>query len=197
MDQDESTEPTVPLLAVPDSVANRLAEFGAPSTAAGTILYRALANHPEVLTGWIELAWRLRQMAVTPRRLRELMIVRGAQMMNCDYERLHHEAMARVAGVTDDELAALASWRKSQLFSEKERVALEFMEDMAAGSVSEAVTLRLKDHFNPKERVELTVTAGMYAMVPRVINALRLPLEERYVGMGDTSPSYVGPDVQR
>jgi alkylhydroperoxidase family enzyme len=50
---------------------------------------------------------------------------------------------------------------------------------MIVGSVSDAVLARLEDHFDPKERVELILTAGMYAMVPRVVDALRLPLPEQ------------------
>jgi AhpD family alkylhydroperoxidase len=171
--------PSVPLVRLPDAAAARLSEFGAPKTALETTLYRALANQSDLLLGWIDLAWRLRQLAVTPRRLRELMIVRGAQMSRCDYERLHHEAMARAAGVSDGELDALSEWRQSDHFSEKERVALDFMEEMIVGSVSDAVLARLEDHFDPKERVELILTAGMYAMVPRVVDALRLPLPKQ------------------
>jgi AhpD family alkylhydroperoxidase len=171
--------PTVPLVRLPDAAAARLSEFGAPKAALETTLYLALANQPDLLLGWVDLAWRLRQLAVTPRRLRELMIVRGAQMSRCEYELLHHQAMARAAGVSDAELDALPEWRESDHFTEKERVALDLMEEMIVGSVSDPILERLQDHFDPKERVELILTAGMYAMVPRVVDALRLPLPEQ------------------
>ena len=33
-------------------------------------------------------------------------------------------------------------------------------------------------HFKPSEVIELALTAGFYAMVPRVLNALKVPIEE-------------------
>jgi 4-carboxymuconolactone decarboxylase len=187
-------ETTVPLLPVPESVLSRLAEFGAsPRAVSRSTLYQALANHSEILAGWIELAWSLRQLGVTPRRLRELMIVRGAQIAGCDYERLHHEAMARAAGVTDEELRGLVRWQESELFSEEERVGLELMEAVLAGLVPDTLLDRVSAQFDAKERIELIVTAGMYAMVPRVVDALRLPLDDHLRSIRESSASYVGP----
>jgi 4-carboxymuconolactone decarboxylase len=37
----------------------------------------------------------------------------------------------------------------------------------------------LARHFDEQQRVELTVTAAFYAMVPRVLDALGVPIEER------------------
>ena len=170
--------PSVPLATVPDELKRRLAELGAPPSVSDAHIYRALANHPSILEGWIELAWRLRQDAKTPRRLRELMIVRGAQIADCEYELRHHEAMALANGVSESELLDLAGWRDSRSFSPPERAALAFMEAMVGGKVPDSILATLAEHFGPGERVELTVTAGLYSMVPKVIDAFRLPLEE-------------------
>jgi hypothetical protein len=35
----------------------------------------------------------------------------------------------------------------------------------------------LERHFDHAQRVELTVTAAFYAMVPRILDALRVPVE--------------------
>lgn len=140
-------------------------------------LYRVLANQPDLLRVWVEMAWTLRLASRTPRRLRELMITRGAELMDCGYEYGHHRRMALAAGVTEKELADLGDWRKSAHFSEPERAALDLMEAVLAGSVSDSVAAELARHFDPSERVELTLTAGFYSMVPRVIDALRVPPE--------------------
>ena len=102
---------SVPLVEVPAAICQRLAEFGASDRANRALLYRALANQPEILTGWIELAWRLRQHCATPRRLRELMIVRGAQVAGCEYELRKHKDLALANGVTAAELKLLPEWR--------------------------------------------------------------------------------------
>lgn len=153
--------------------AARLAELGGQPIN----LYHCLGNNPVLLRAWIEFLWAIRREATTPRRLRELMIVRGSEICQAEYELVHHRALARAAGVSEEELAALAGWRDSPFFSAPERAALAFMEEMQALSVSDEVTEELRLHFTDSERVELALTAGAYAMVPRVLDALGVPLE--------------------
>jgi 4-carboxymuconolactone decarboxylase len=97
--------------------------------------------------------------------------------MDCQYELAHHRLMARRSGVSEAELEALDRWREASFFAPDERAALAFMEAMVEGSVPDAVSAELARHFDPSERVELTLTAGLYCMVPRVLDALRVPLE--------------------
>ena len=163
----------VPLRELPPEVAARLAELGGKPVN----LYRALANQPALLAAWIEFAWSVRQRPGTPRRLRELMIVLGAERLECEYELVHHRNLAAAYGVSREELQELAGWRESHRFSPPERAALAFMEAMLAGSVPDPVAEELARHFDAAERIELTLTAGLYCMVPRVLDALRVPLE--------------------
>ncbi|HEY4269117.1 MAG TPA: carboxymuconolactone decarboxylase family protein [Galbitalea sp.] len=165
---------TVPLIEVPESARERLAALGAPPQAADSKLYRALANEPDLLIGWLEIAWRLRENRSTGVRLRELMIIRGAQLSDCEFELIGHTIRARGAGVTDDEIAQIANWRQSSLFTDDERLVFEFMEEIVVGHTSDSVNDRLAAAFTPAERIELILTASFYCMVPRTIDALRL-----------------------
>jgi len=165
---------TVPLVDVPDSSRAVLARLGAPPSAADSKLYRALANEPTLLDGWLELAWRLREGRTTSTRLRELMILRGSQLAECEFERIGHTLRARAAGVPDAEIEALASWRDATVFSPEERLAFQFMEELSAGHASDETNRRLAETFDPAERIELILTAAFYCMVPRTIDALRL-----------------------
>jgi AhpD family alkylhydroperoxidase len=169
-----SGDPSVPLVEVPAAISDQLAQLGAPPDAVQSRLYQALANQPELLTGWIEFAWRLRRQCSTPTRLRELMIVRAMQIADCQSELAGHQNRAVAAGVTRRELDELETWQGSAAFSARERVALRFIEEMVAGSVSDSTNSELADHFDAAERVELILTAGLYVMVPCVVDALRL-----------------------
>ena len=169
-----SSEPSVPLAEVPAAVSDQLARLEAPPEAVQSKLYQALANQPELLTGWIEFAWRVRQKCSTPARLRELMIVRAMQITNCQSELVGHLNRAAAAGVTKNELDEVATWRSSAAFSARERAALRFAEEMVSGGVSDSTNSELAAHFDAAERVELILTAGLYVMVPCVVDALRL-----------------------
>jgi alkylhydroperoxidase family enzyme len=123
-------------------------------------LYRSLSHAPDLLRAWIDFAWALRGHDTTSRRLRELCILRTASLHHSQYEWHQHRRMAREVGVTDYQVAELEMWRTSDAFDDEERAALA-------------------RHFDHAQRVELTVTAAFYAMVPRILDALRVPVEGR------------------
>ena len=74
-------------------------------------LYRALGNHPALTAAWTEFANAIRHDSRTPRALRELMILRTAQIARSEYEWAHHLRMARKAGVDEAKITSLADWR--------------------------------------------------------------------------------------
>lgn len=148
-------------------------------------LYRALGNAPKLAAAWTEFAQAIRAEAATPRKLRELMILRGAQLVNSEYEWAQHLRMARTAGVSEAQIAALSGWRDATLFDARERAALALCEAVTAGRVPESVYDEAMRHFSHGEYVELSLVAAFYAMVARVLDALGVPLDDDIV---DHSP---------
>jgi alkylhydroperoxidase family enzyme len=127
-----------------------------------------------MLEAWLEFSSSLRREPTVPRALRELMILRTAQLHDARYQWRDHVRMAAEVGVTPEQEHQLDDWRASTLFDEKSRCALAFTEEMVRGEVSDATLGDLAGLFSPAERIELTLTAGFYCMVPRVLDALRL-----------------------
>ena len=140
-------------------------------------LYRALANHPNIVAAWTEFANTLRNGSRTPRPLRELVILRGAQLSASEYEWAQHLKMARKAGVREAQIGALADWRVSPEFDTREKAALAIAEAVTQGRVSDEVYQEAQRHFDHHDYVELAVTAGFYAMVARTLDALAIELE--------------------
>lgn len=163
----------IPLASLPDSIAARVQQAGAP----GVNLYRALAYAPRLLEAWIDFAWALREHCDTPRRLRELVILRTAQRSLSQYEWNQHRLMAKEAGVDEYQVAELAMWRTSPAFTDAERAALALTDALIDGHVPDEVNATIDEHFGPQARVELTLTAAFYCAVPRLLDALRVPVE--------------------
>jgi alkylhydroperoxidase family enzyme len=141
-------------------------------------LYRVLGNHTTLLSAWIEFAYTLRRDCTTTRELRELMILRGAQIDGSAYEWHQHRRWARQIGVSAEQIEDLFLWRESPRFTDAERAALALAEAMLEGNVPDDVFADVAKYFTSSEVVELALTAGFYAMVPRVLNALKVPIEE-------------------
>ena len=140
-------------------------------------LYRALGNHPDLLAAWAEFSKVLRHDTRTPRALRELVILRGAQVARSESEWASHLPMARQAGVREAQIQALARWRDSAEFDAREKAALELCEAVTRGSVSDEVYARAAKHFDHAEYVEISMVAAFYAMVARMLDAMRVQIE--------------------
>ena len=140
-------------------------------------LYRALANHPALAAAWTEFARAIRYDSRNPRELRELVILRGAQVMGSEYEWAQHLRMARKAGVREAQIAALADWRASSEFTEREKAALALAEAVTRAEVTDEVYAQASKHFGHQDFVELALTAAFYAMVGRMLEAMRIQLE--------------------
>ena len=165
--------PRVPLAEFEPALKKRLEElWGTPPN-----LYRALGNHPKLIAAWTEFSKMLRYDTRTPRALRELVILRGAQLMGSEYEWAQHLAMARKSGVREAQIAELARWRTSAQFDAREKAALALSEAVTQGQVSDAVYAEAARHFDHHDYVELTAVAAFYAMVGRMLDAMAVPLE--------------------
>ena len=163
----------VPFVAFEPGLQKRLEElWGKPVS-----LYRALGNQPALVAAWTEFFNAIRHQSTTPRALREIMILRAAQLACSEYEWAHHLAMARKAGVREPQIEALADWRNSVQFDDRERAALALTEAVIAGKVTDEIFAVVRRHFGDAEYVELCLTAAAYAMVSRMLDALGVELD--------------------
>jgi alkylhydroperoxidase family enzyme len=174
----------VPLAQFEPALRLRLEElWGQPPN-----LYKALANHPALVAAWSEFSRTLRHDTRTPRSLRELVILRGAQLMRSEYEWAQHLPMARKAGVTEAQIKDLPSWRTSSSFNSKEKAALALAEDVTRGKVSDEVYAEAMRHFDHHDYVELALVAAFYAMVGRMLDAMGVQLEPEVKGFSPPLP---------
>ena len=145
-------------------------------------LYRVLGLSPSMFRAWLDFAWPLRLHARTPRQIRELLILRGAQISATSYEWAHHVPMALEAGVTQKQIEALPTWPGSDQFNTREKAVLQLAEEITRGpSASEACIEQLKQQsFDHAEIVELVLTASFYVCVGRFLQSMDIDLEPGY-----------------
>jgi alkylhydroperoxidase family enzyme len=141
-------------------------------------LYRSLGNAPKMLAAWTAFAWPLRTEAVTDRGLRELVIMRVAQLTKASYEWVSHWPMAIQFGLTREHLVELRDWRLSALFSDSQRLILRLTDELTQDvDVTDETWDLLAAEYEPGEIVELVLTVAFYACVSRVLSAIRLTPE--------------------
>jgi alkylhydroperoxidase family enzyme len=143
-------------------------------------LYATLANAPDLLAAWVDFAWALRAVPDSDRALRELAIMRVAQLTGSDYEWQAHLAMVTEAGVPAEKLTALGAWRHTPAYSTDERLVLGATESLtSSGELSATERSQLIATFGEQQTVELVLTIAFYSCVSRVLGGLGVPADER------------------
>ena len=116
-------------------------------------------------------------------RLKELALIHTSQLNGCAYCVRVHVDRAVAAGITADEIAQLAAWRESGVFSARERAALELAEsyvfihergiaddvyDHVGGILSEEEYVALSWLLVSINAFNRITIAGKYPVPPRV-----------------------------
>jgi alkylhydroperoxidase family enzyme len=74
-------------------------------------IFRVMGHNPRLLRDWLRMASPLLMDGLMlPPRLREIAILRVAQNTRSEYEFGQHILIARAAGLTDEEMAALQTY---------------------------------------------------------------------------------------
>jgi AhpD family alkylhydroperoxidase len=103
--------------------------------------------------------------------LRELAILRTAQMTGAEYQAVQHERIGRLVGVTVQQIEAVRAGRiAGPEFTEGQERVLTFTTAVVAGDVDDATFAGL--NLPPRETMELILAVGFYLMLGRVMNAV-------------------------
>ncbi|MGI9066987.1 MAG: carboxymuconolactone decarboxylase family protein [Pyrinomonadaceae bacterium] len=88
--------------------------------------------------------------------------------------------MSSTLGVSDEKIDALSDYASSELYSDAERVALEFADSMTITSreVSDELFGRLRSFYDEDALVELTATIAWENASSKFNRALRVPSQQ-------------------
>ncbi len=144
-------------------------------------VYRALGNAEKVFTGWMLAGNAALTSPVLPVRLRELVVLRTAYLMDCGYELGQHRDVARTAGVGSDEINAILSesdWRDGS-FDATEVAALQLVTELlTTGGVATETFDSVHRNLGAEATVEVLMVVGRYAGLALMLNALDVDLDE-------------------
>jgi alkylhydroperoxidase family enzyme len=142
-------------------------------------IYRLMLHSPALANAWFDLNQAVRYGTEIDGQSRELAVIRVAILNEVEYvQRAHGPAYALKEGLTPEQVAALADWRPSKLFSEPHRALLAYTDAMTRDiAVPDEVFANLQKHFSERQTVELTLLIGAYNMLTRFLKALKVDPE--------------------
>jgi alkylhydroperoxidase family enzyme len=112
-------------------------------------------------------------------RLRELAILRIANLHQARYEWDQHVVIAGTAGVRPEQIESIARGSIGEpCFDPRERLALDAATELVLeANVSDATLARLAQELPPRQIVELLLACGVYEALAKLMNALGLDPE--------------------
>ncbi len=116
------------------------------------------AHRPKMMSGMGKFQQAVRKGHAVEERLKNLVELKGAQMIGCEFCVDLGSQICRKSGLTDQELLALPRYQQSELFTERERLALDYTAGVMRTpvDVTDELFSRMKDHFSDEQLVEIT-----------------------------------------
>ncbi len=130
----------------------------APQTGSGLEPMEIWAYQPKMMMGMGKFNQAVRKGKSVDERLKNLVELKGAQMIGCEFCVDLGSQICRNNGLSDEELLALPHYRQSDLFSEREKSALDYAVGVMRTpvEVNEALFARVQEHFTSEQLVEIT-----------------------------------------
>ena len=144
-------------------------------------IFRALANAPVLLDAFLSYANAMRDSSQLSPKLRELAILSVGHTTGSEYEIAHHQSHGLKAGLTEEQLAAVADGESTELFDDAERAVMALArESTAKVHVTEDTWAAAAKHLDDQQMVELTLTICWYNSGVRIMGLLGIELEDGY-----------------
>lgn len=141
-------------------------------------VFKVMAHSPELMQSW----WRMMVVLLTrlqlDARIRELAILRLFQLKGSSYGFAHHVRIGKDVGLTDEDIASLAAYAKSDRFSTLDRLVLQYTDAATKLDKSAPVLAReLRAHLSEREVVELTFCIANWNLMAHLLMSLDVELE--------------------
>jgi alkylhydroperoxidase family enzyme len=129
-----------------------------PARGSGIEPVEVWAHQPKMMSGMGKFQQAVRKGKTVDERLKNLVELKGAQMIGCEFCVELGSQICRNSGFSDDELLALPRYRQSELFTEREKLALDYTVGVMRTpvEVTDELFARMKEHFSDEQLVEIT-----------------------------------------
>jgi alkylhydroperoxidase family enzyme len=129
-----------------------------PSVGSGLEPMEIWAHKPKLMTAMGKFNGAVRKPGTLEPRIRHLCELKGSAMIGCEFCVDLGSQICRNSGFGDDELLAVPNYQRSDLFTEREKSALDYTVAVMRTpvEVTDELFAKLQQHFTTEQIVELT-----------------------------------------
>lgn len=147
-------------------------------------LFATLLHHPTLYAPRREFGSYLQRDSRLAAKSRELLIMRTAWSIQCEYEWAHHVEYAKQAGLGEADIARIAAGPTARGWTAHDAALLQAADELRREAFIGAATWReLAKHYDTQQLIEIVFTVGGYTMTGLAINSLGIQVEPGYPRM--------------
>jgi alkylhydroperoxidase family enzyme len=134
-----------------------------PQTGTGIEPIEIWAYQPKMMIGMGRFNQAIRKGKTVDERIKNLVELKGAQMIGCEYCVDLGSQICRNSGFSDEELLALPRYQSSELFTDREKTALDYTVAVMRTpvEVTDELFARMRSYFDERQLVEITALLAL------------------------------------
>jgi alkylhydroperoxidase family enzyme len=141
-------------------------------------IFRMMSHSPSYFEQYCRLGNAIRFKGELDPIVRELAITRTGILCQAPYEVVAHKRIGKGLGVTDEQNAALENWKAATCFSDVQRAALAFTDEVVAmRSPTDATFNAVAAKLTPAALIELQLSIGFYIMTSKFLETFAVDLQ--------------------
>jgi alkylhydroperoxidase family enzyme len=141
-------------------------------------IFRMMSHSPKYFEQYCRLGGAIRHKGELDPVVRELAITRTGILCEAPYEIVAHKRIGKEVGVSDEQNAALEDWKSATCFSEVQRAALAFTDEIVKlRRPTDATFDAIASKLTPTALVELQLAVGFYIMTSKFLETFGIDMQ--------------------
>ena len=141
-------------------------------------IFRMMSHSPDYFVQYCRLGGAIRNKGELDPIVRELAITRTGILCEAPYEVIAHKRIGKNVGVSDEQNEALANWQQAGCFTELQRAALAFTDEIVRlNKPTDATFKAIAAKLTPGALVELQLSVGFYIMTSKFLETFEIDLQ--------------------
>lgn len=146
-------------------------------------IFATAVRNPEMMEAWNHFGMYILRGSSLPPRDREILILRTAWDIGCEYEFAQHTLVAKSCGLFPDDIRRIAKGPDEPGWDTFEAALLRAADELHGESaISDATWDALSRRYSEKQLFDLIMTVGQYTMAAMLMKTLRIPLDDGLPG---------------
>lgn len=144
-------------------------------------VFATFVRHPDLYRRFSKLAGHVLFASTLDARHRELAILRIGWRNGCRYEFAAHQALARTAGLTEEEIGRLCRSDIAAEWSDDDALVIQAVDQLVESrTISDDTWNRLARTLDQHQMMDLVFTIGTYNLVSWSLNAFQVQIDDHF-----------------